>query len=469
MKMLTFILSLIFLSGSAISIDNFKLNHEFGINLLGVYEYEEPTFMNLKAGLTADDDEFSNLGFVYNVKKPFLLKEYLTELEIDTGFQILTQSYWSNSSGTISGKDLDIFNIRALYGPKVSDRLMIKSGIGYRYLYDYGENTTTTTGALGYDRKQEFYYIPLIAELEGLGGLIKLEYDYIFIGRQNSYLGYIAGYEDLEFKNDNGFMYKASYKRNYKDFNFEPYFEFISVEESNIVSGSKEPSNTTHEIGMKITKAINNANNNNNFKKIFDDDSYYVGIQLLLSEVESGFYSPTGSAKIEEDGEGFSLLAGMKVFEKQILNKNLQVDLISAYNQFSKSVVKCNSGDSFATDGRYRSGLYSAGTTLTCNNDNNDVVIESYSFSYGVKADLNILERLSLNGTLGMHKWDQSENDFIPNNSTTILTNYADTDLFGGIGIKYKHKDIFNVELGYMEHKMMYDAKSYTLSASYKF
>ena len=201
--------------------------------------------MNLKAGVTADDDRFSNIGFVYNVKKPFLLKDYLTELEIDTGLQILTQSYWSNSSGTLSDKDLDIYNIRALYGPKVSDRLMIKSGLGYRYLYDHGENTTSTTGALGYDRKQEFYYIPLIAELEGLGGQIKLEYDYIFIGRQNSYLGYVAGYEDLEFKNDNGFMYKASYKRNYKDFNLEPYFEFISVEESNTVSGSKEPSNTT--------------------------------------------------------------------------------------------------------------------------------------------------------------------------------------------------------------------------------
>jgi hypothetical protein len=469
MKKLTLILALIFLSKSVISKDDFKLNHEFGLNLLGLYEYEEPTFMNLKAGVTADDDKFSNIGFVYNVKKPFLLKEYLTELEIDTGLQILTQSYWSNTSGTVSDKDLDIFNIRALYGPKVSDRLMIKSGIGYRYTYDYGENTISSTGNWGYDRKQEYYYIPLIAELEGIGGIIKLEYDYIFLGRNNSYLGYKAGYQDLEFKNDDGFMYKASYKKAYKGLNFEPYFEFISVEESDLVSGSKEPSNTTHEIGMKITKAIYNANNNNNFKKIFDDDSYYVGIQLLLSEVESGFHSPTGSGKIEEDGEGFSLLAGMKVFEKQILNKNLQVDLISAYNQFSKSVVKCNSGDSLKTDGRYRSGLYSAGTTLTCSGDNNDVVIESYSFSYGVKADLNILERLSFNGTLGLHRWDQSENDFIPNNTTTFLTNYADTDLFGGIGLKYNHKDTFNVELGYMEHKMMYDAKSYTLSASYKF
>ena len=110
MKILTLILTIIFISKSVISKDNLKLNHEFGINLLGLYEYEEPTFMNLKAGVTADDDKYSNIGFVYNAKKPFLLKDYLTELEIDTGLQILTQSYWSNSTGTISDKDLDIFN-----------------------------------------------------------------------------------------------------------------------------------------------------------------------------------------------------------------------------------------------------------------------------------------------------------------------------------------------------------------------
>ena len=50
-------------------------------------------------------------------------------------------------------------------------------------------------------------------------------------------------------------------------------------------------------------------------KKIFVDDGYYIGIRLFLSEVESGFHTPTGSAKIEEDGSGFSLIAGMKVFE----------------------------------------------------------------------------------------------------------------------------------------------------------
>ena len=40
-----------------------------------------------------------------------------------------------------------------------------------------------------------------------------------------------------------------------------------------------------------------------------------------------------------------------------------------------------------------------------------------------MKADLNVLKRLSLNSILGMHKWDQSENDFITNSTVAYRYN----------------------------------------------
>ena len=93
-----------------------------------------------------------------------------------------------------------------------------------------------------------------------------------------------------------------SFKKNIKNLIYEPYFEFMSIEESNIVGGSKEPANTTHEIGIKISKSFSTIKSSiSNYKNIFNNDQFYLGTQLLMSEVESGFYSPTGTAKIEEE------------------------------------------------------------------------------------------------------------------------------------------------------------------------
>ena len=38
-------------------------------------------------------------------------------------------------------------------------------------------------------------------------GILKFEYDYIIEGNNTSYLGYKAGYEDLNFKNNNGHIF----------------------------------------------------------------------------------------------------------------------------------------------------------------------------------------------------------------------------------------------------------------------
>ena len=63
--------------------------------------------------------------------------------------------------------------------------------------------------------------------------------------------------KDLHFRNDDGYIWKTSYKFPLQGFYFEPYYEFMSIEESTInVAGSQEPSNYTREYGLKLSKRL---------------------------------------------------------------------------------------------------------------------------------------------------------------------------------------------------------------------
>ena len=441
--------------------------HTVGLGFLLDYEYSEPHFMHTRAGKSATSDQYANIGFVYNYKNAFLKNGYLSELEIDASFQFMTQSYWSNGSGTMKNKDLEIFNLRALYGLQLSKKLMLKSGLGYRYLFDYGENTYTTTGNWGYDREQDYTYIPILAVLNFSKGILKLEYDYIIEGNNTSYLGYKAGYEDLNFKNNDGYMWKVSFEEEINGIIYEPYYEFLRVEDSNTVSGSTEPQNTTNEIGFRIKKEFNSKRvSASNYKKIITNDEYYIGMQVLMSEVESGFSSPTGSAKIDEEDTGFSIVSGMKIID-DIKGLPLRLYLEVAFNQFGDSKISANSGDSLITDGRYVKGLYASGTTITNWVNNNDVVIKSYSTSVGIKPSFMIIDHLFLNGNIGLHRWEQDEYDFAPGNNY-YSTEYKGTDIYYGVGASYKIKS-FTAEIEYLEHDMYYDAKSLTGALKYNF
>ena len=111
-------------------------------------------------------------------------------------FRRIKYDYWSNGTGTKSDKDNDVYNLRALYGVQASDKLMLKTGLGYRHLFDKSGGTRTSTGAYGYDRIQEYQYVPLIAELNApigsVNGKLKLEYDHIFYGKNVSKLGQVS-------------------------------------------------------------------------------------------------------------------------------------------------------------------------------------------------------------------------------------------------------------------------------------
>ena len=96
--------------------------HEYGLSFLGSYDYEEPKLMHLRSGSQAADDELENIGFLYNYKNAFIADSYLNEFEFDASYQFLTQTYWSNGTGTMKDIDTEIYNLRALYGVQLSEK-----------------------------------------------------------------------------------------------------------------------------------------------------------------------------------------------------------------------------------------------------------------------------------------------------------------------------------------------------------
>jgi hypothetical protein len=352
---------------------------------------------------------------------------------------------------------------------------MVKSGLGYRHLYHFWQNRRSTTGHYGYDREQDYTYIPIIAELKmqipelNLDGKLNLEFDQIIEGNNTSYQAYLgSSYKDLEFKNSDGYIWKVSYEGKRGDLTFEPYYEFMRVDDSTVASSSHEPANTTKEIGLKITKAFNSQRTAaSDFKEVIGNDDYYFGIQLLKSEVETGMYAPTGTAKINEDDYGYSIVSGMKVLDEIINGQPIKLDVELAYNQFGEAVQSCNNGDTTKTDGRYRNGLYNAGTTLTCTQNNNDVIIESYSTTLGIKPSIDLSNGAFVNANLGFNRWNQSEHDVV-SGTNNAGTNYDGYDTYYGLGLGI-NTDNLTLSAEYLKHDMYYDAETISASLKYNF
>ena len=244
--------------GKTESSDKVGMTHELGLQITGYYSYDEPEYIYNRSKL--ENQLFDNFGLIYNFKNSFLVNEFLTEFELDTDFRRIKYDYWSNSSGTRSNMDNDVFNLRALYGFKLTDKLMLKSGLGYRSLKDPGGGGRTSKNYRDFDRVQEYRYIPFLAEINmpisSIDGKLKIEFDHIFYGYLSSLLSVGGGTNrDIHNRNDDGYAWKTSYKFPFEGFYLEPYYEFMSIEESNNPTGSwYEPSNTTKEYGIKISK-----------------------------------------------------------------------------------------------------------------------------------------------------------------------------------------------------------------------
>ena len=248
----------------------------------------------------------------------------------------------------------------------------------------------------------------------------------------------------------------------------EPYYEFQSIEESTVTSSSQEPSNTTDEFGIKLTKKFGDdkLTSISNAKRIANiSDNYYFGFGLMLTEVESGISGLTGTAALDEKDRGETFFAG--------INLNEYLDLEFAFNKFGETIMSCNDTDTIVTDGRYNRGANSAGTTLTCNSNSVSVNIHSNSVSAAIKPkfDLAINNDLDVNifGTIGYARWDQSETTLTIGSALNVADYSGHGEVYG-IGLDLiAPKNGINLSLEYQEYEMYYDAKAIGASISYKF
>lgn len=138
-------------------------------------------------------------------------------------------------------------------------------GIGYRQLYDDSGGKVSSTGALGYDRRSQYFYIPV-----GVTGNItndlsfKAQYNLFLAGIQTSYLSSaISICGDLDNTQDNGHGFDAAliYKISEK-FTLFSYYRYWDIEDSrsadivcagSVVATGLEPENTTNEAGVGVS------------------------------------------------------------------------------------------------------------------------------------------------------------------------------------------------------------------------
>jgi OmpA-like transmembrane domain len=453
------------LSTTSNSADKIGVTQDLGILITGYYKYDEPDFMYNKSEV--QDHLLNNFGIMYNAKNNFLFEGYLNQLEFDADFRRFDINYWSNGTGTVKNVENDVYNLRALYGIQASDKLMFKTGYGYRHLIDKKKGVTTTTGGVGYDRIQEYEYIPFIVEanmpVAGVNGKLKLEYDYFVYGfNQNEFVNSAS---NVNMRNDDGYSMKVSYKFPYSGINIEPYYEYMNVEKSKTVSGSTEPHNTTTEFGVKISKTFGEQELKSvpSGKRLFNNEKIYLGADILKVNLDTGLSNGSANVKIDEDSYGYSLTAGYEI------NKNLDLEI--SYNDFGKAELSAStSGSTFKTDGRVQNRSYSSGSTLTTTQNNVSINFRSNSTGVALKPKADLGNGVSINGLVGYANYLQSEQTVYPNaGNNQTMHSYEGKDWFYGVGVGAKVSNNLDLSLNYKKYEMYYDAEVLSASVRYIF
>lgn len=243
---------------------------EFGTELYR-YSYKEPVF-----NLEIDGLQYGVFG-VYTYRPPrgdALHSDVINMYKIDARFAAGPVDYSSGPSGQLDNEDNYAFELRGIagYGHLVNERFLLTGygGFGFRYLNNDSGGRQTTTGAYGYERVSNYFYLPIGVETfhqitPHWNIAADLEWDIFLYGEQTSYLSDVtSGYPDLENNQDRGYGIRGSTRiiKEGEQVNlfFEPFFRYWRIHDSEVtravgntyVVSGLEPDNNTTEYGVKF-------------------------------------------------------------------------------------------------------------------------------------------------------------------------------------------------------------------------
>ncbi|OUX44401.1 hypothetical protein CBE37_01175 [bacterium TMED277] len=239
---------------------------EFTINLKS-YSYEEVDSANQFFMSDKSSSPFFGFGVrewdlgAFGDRDSSSLWKLLYTIEYSEG----RVNYTSNGTGTMV-KDyyrgrLETYLSKEIYVNKKRARPYI--GLGYRQLFDNSANQVTSTGAIGYNRISQYYFLPLgmIWYINDSWSL-KSQYNYLLQGKQTSYVkDAIPATYNVNPVNTQSIGGGLDFTLNKKLTSNWYYYGFIrhwDLGASDAVSCSAssncvEPKNSTNEIGVGIS------------------------------------------------------------------------------------------------------------------------------------------------------------------------------------------------------------------------
>lgn len=227
---------------------------------LGMYEssitYTEPGVMQEK-------------GYLTGIIGQYELHQNDQAIMLDAMYSSGDMDY--NGSGTLNGIPDRIFETRGLLGhdfyTQNGFRLTPYFGLGYRNLNDNSSHMVTSTNYVGYEREQEYWYLPFGIAFQQMmmprGWQVagRVEYDSLIKGINHTYLSSIPGKSDLKFHQNSGSGFRVSMDfskpiSSMVTFTIRPFYKYWHIQRSNYVYANGaynvEPDNNSKEFGVAV-------------------------------------------------------------------------------------------------------------------------------------------------------------------------------------------------------------------------
>jgi len=161
-----------------------------------------------------------------------------------------------------------------------------------------------------------------------------------------------------------------------------------------------------------------------------EESNWYGGIALGTTTVDTGVTGTTGTASVDDKGNGFKLSFGKKIDET--------ISIEGFYADFGSASLTGNNGDTFVLNN----------TTWVFNTNNASIKSTATGVGANAKFSYAFNTKSSIAGRVGLMSWNIDTTVSGSNISTASLTTTG-TDLFYGLGYKYQLSDKYDITADY--------------------